>query len=246
MKKHFMKQRTTEWFMVRIGICTASEFKNLVTPEFKIRSWSTEMPNTYLAAKLSEKWKGEPDEGYSSFAMEQGEIRENQAIPWYEDVFEVEIERVGFITTDDGRIGASPDGLIGAKRGIEIKVPLPKTHVRYLLKRELPDEYEAQVHGNILVADAEGWAFMSWRPEFPKLVMQVERDEEKCKVLQGALWDFSERFEKAWARLLDMNGGPPPPPPTIEIDEDGTVIKTLAGYSEAVKEQSRKIMESLK
>lgn len=241
-----MPQRTPEWFQVRIGIPTASEFKNLVTPEFSIRSWATEMPNTYLAAKLSEKWKGEPDEGYSSFAMEQGEIRENQAIPWYEDVFEVEIERVGFITTDDGRSGASPDGLIGLKGGLEIKVPLPKTHVRYLLKRELPDEYETQVHGSIFVADAKGWAFVSWRPEFPKLVMHIARDEKKLKVLQAALWDFSERFEKGWSRLLELHGGPPPPPPTIEVDEDGTIIKTMAGYSEAVKRQSQEILKGLR
>ncbi len=230
MKIHDCKQGSEKWLRLRMRIPTASEFGNLVTPEFKIRPWSTEMPNTYLAEKIAEAWSGELTSDAATYSMEQGSIREHQAIPWYEGMYDNPVTRVGFITTDDGKIGASPDGLIAPNRGIEVKNPEPKTHAKYLIKRTLPEKYGPQVHGCIMVADADGWVFLSWRHNYPKLVVPVERDDKKIAVLREAIDEFNARFEKAWALLLDMNGGPPPEPPVTDIADDGTITRTIPGF----------------
>jgi hypothetical protein len=44
--------------------------------------------------------------------MEYGSGTEEEARNWYAFQHDVEVQQVGFITTDDGRLGCSPDGLI--------------------------------------------------------------------------------------------------------------------------------------
>jgi len=56
----------------------------------------------------------------------------------------MELELVGFITTDDDNLGCSPDALSeGRREGLEIKCPTPPTHVGHML--DGPDQaYKAQ------------------------------------------------------------------------------------------------------
>ena len=49
-------QGSIEWMQARAGIPTASEFDNLVTPKWEVRTG--QMPKTYLARKLAEWWQG--------------------------------------------------------------------------------------------------------------------------------------------------------------------------------------------
>lgn len=240
MKKIDCIQGKEQWHRERMCRPTASEFKYLVTPKWEIRKWTTEMPNTYLAAKLAERWKGEPNEGFYSAAMEQGSLREKQAIPWYEGIYDAEIERVGFVASDDGRIGCSPDGMFPDGSPLELKVPEPKNHTKYLLAGVVPEEYTVQVQGEILVCEKDHGTFMSWRPDFPKLVVQVSQIDEAKKALREALAAFLAKFDEGWRRLVEMNGGElPPPPPTIERGEDGSVTKTMAGRESEVTQWLR-------
>ena len=229
MKILNVKQGSAEWLEARMGICTSSELKNLITPKMEPRKWSTEMPNTYLAAKLSEKWRGEPDEGFVTADMENGSIREHQAIPWFEGIYEVPIKRVGFVVSDDGSFGFSPDGMFADGGGIECKIPSPKTHAKYLLAGEVvPDGYLPQVHGSIYGAGSAYWKFLSWRPDFPKLVVNTERNEVFCATIAEAVEEFNERFGRAWKRLVEMNGGEPERPKIeTEMGSDGSVTKRI-------------------
>lgn len=207
---------SVDWMLARSGIPTASEFDALVTPDFKIRMG--EMPTTYLSKKLAEAWQGGPLPGFNVFDMDQGRILEDEAKPWFELEYNQTVERVGFITTDDGRVGCSPDGLLGEDSGIEIKCPHAETHIRYLLNGGLPKDYAAQVHGSMFVTGRKEWKFLSYRRHFPALLITVERDAEIQKVLAHALSEFLKRFDAGMARLAEINGGPParrkvsPPP----------------------------------
>ena len=111
MKIHEAAQGTQAWLEARAGIPTASEFDALITPLWKIRTG--EGVTSYIARKLAEKWGGPlPSFGGSgqiSWAMEQGQILETEVIPWYEYETGEQIQRVGFITTDDEKAGCSPD-----------------------------------------------------------------------------------------------------------------------------------------
>lgn len=232
MKILDVRQGSPEWLAARMGLVTASELKYLLTPKCEPRKWSTEMPNTYLASKLSEKWSGEPDEGFVTEAMENGSIREKQAVPWYEGIFEVRIHPVGFIITDEGTFGASPDGMFDDGAGIEVKVPKRKTHTKYLLADGVPDEYLPQVHGCIFATGAAYWKFLSWNVGFPNHIVTVERDEAAMLRIAEAVADFSERFRRGFERMVDMNWGELPAPPKFEteIGANGTVTRRVADH----------------
>lgn len=198
---HDCIQGSAEWLKLRAGIPTASEFHRLVSPKWKIRTGDG--PNTFMCEKLAEKWTGMPLPQTGGFgALEQGTILEEEALPFYSLTTGREVNRVGFITTDDGRIGCSPDGLMTGG-GIEIKCPMAHTHVAYLLDGVVPDDYLAQVHGAMLVTGAESWEFMSYRRNFPPLHVTVKRDDEIQKVLRTALDDFLSAFDAAFARLKE-------------------------------------------
>ncbi len=201
------QQKSGEWMIARSGIPTASEFDSLVTPLFEIRKG--DMPTSYLAKKLAERWLGGPLAGFGTFDMDQGNILEEEAIPFYSLEFGEQIEQVGFITTDNGQIGASPDGLFADRTGIEIKCPEAHTHCKWLLNGEIPKEHAAQVHGSMFVAEAESWKFFSYRRHFPPFVVTVERDEEIQEKIAEALEAFVAKLDRAFQRLTELNGGPP-------------------------------------
>jgi len=204
---HQDEQSSVDWLYDRAGVITASEFSEIVDTKFEPRTGET--PKTYMAAKLAERWIQGPLMGFSSFATEQGNVLEDEARPWFELTYECEVQRVGLVTTDDGRIGCSPDGLIGKEGGIEIKCPEPTAHVKYLLAGELPKQYSAQVHGSMLVTGRPWWRFVSYRRRFPALVLQVNRDEKIISKLQAALDEFLEDYDAAYEKLVERNGGPP-------------------------------------
>lgn len=205
---HDVKQGSIEWMLLRAGIATASEFDQLLTPEFKIRTG--DMPKTYLAKKVAEAWLGGPLPTFRGGDMEQGQFLETEAIPWYELEFGVEVQRPGLITTDDKRSGCSPDGVIaGANCGLEIKCPEAHTHVRYLLSGNVPKDYLCQVHGGMYVTGFQSWVFLSYRRHFPALRIVVARDEEIQAQIAEAMEDFLVEFDFAMARMAELNGGPP-------------------------------------
>lgn len=206
MKIHDVKQGSIEWLLLRSGIPTASEFHALVTPLWKVKTG--EAPETYLHKKLAEWWTGAPLTTFYGASMEQGNVLEDEAIPWYELEFNQKINRVGFITTDDGKVGCSPDGLLDGG-GIEIKSPEAHTHVGYVLSGDLPKDYATQVQGAMYVTGGDWWRFVSYRRGFPKLVLKVERDEKAQEAIGEALARFLEVFEDAKAAMISLNGGPP-------------------------------------
>lgn len=208
MKTHECTQGSAEWFKLRAGIPTASEFHRLVTPKWKIKTGDG--PHTFMCEKLAEKWTGMPLPQVQGFgALEQGTIIEEEARPYFELTTGREIQQVGFITTDDGRIGCSPDGIFADGGGIEIKAPQAHTHVGYLLENAVPEDYLAQVHGAMLVTGADSWEFLSYRRHFPPLHVTVRRDEQIQKVLRMALDVFLESFDAAYEKLAATEGRTP-------------------------------------
>ena len=207
MKVHNeFQQNSLEWLVARAGIPTASEFDNLVTPEWKIRTGAT--PRSYIARKLAEAWLGGPLPGHMTIDMDIGRILESEAIPYYELTTNQQVQRVGFITTDDGKVGCSPDGMLDGC-GLEIKCPAAHTHVGYLLNGTLPKEYAAQVHGGMFVTGFDRWVFMSYCRRFPPLILTVKRDEGIQETLLEATGLFLADFECAWGELVERNGGLP-------------------------------------
>jgi hypothetical protein len=202
-----ISQGSLEWLAARAGVATASEFDSLVTPEFKLRTGDT--PKNYVAQKLAEAWLGSPIAGHCTIDMDAGRILEEEARPYAALVLGVDITQVGFITTDDGRVGCSPDGLIGDDGGIEIKCPRPDTHTKYLLNGGVPKNYMAQVHGSIYVSERKWWKFISYCRGMPPLIVHVDRDPAIMERIDDALAVFRAEFDVGMEKLVELNGGPP-------------------------------------
>ncbi len=203
MKIHDVQQGTLEWTKLHFGIPTASGMDNLLTPEFELRKG--ELPKTYVFKKVAEKLQGRPliDLSASSFMLEQGMIIEEEARPWFELEYDTKVHQVGFVSTDDGRFGCSPDGLIG-DCGLEIKSPAAHTHVKYLVNGVLPKEYAAQVYGSMFATGFKKWIFVSYRRGFPALVLEIQREEKAMTMIEAAINGFHFDFARAMERISNI------------------------------------------
>lgn len=208
MKIHSCQQQSLEWLQLRAGVVTASEIDSLVSETFQVRKGK--IPTSYLAQKLAEKWMGGPIADFCSVDMEIGKILENEVLPRLELDLNQDIQRVGFITNDDGQIGCSPDGLIGEDEGLEIKCPQSKNHIAYLLAGEIPPDYVCQVQFSLFVTGRKRWRFVSYHRRMPMLVKTVEPDKNAFDAFDEALEAFLGKMESGWARLVEMNGGREP------------------------------------
>lgn len=192
-----------EWLTARSGLLTASEASDLFTGEMKPRTG--EMPKSLLYRKLAEIWTGGPLPGHQTILMEIGHVLEDEAIPWITYEFGDKVERVGFITTDDGRCGCSPDGMTD-NWGWEIKSPTPQVHAKYLDRCEVPGDYLPQIHFSMFVTGAPFWKFVSYHRRFPKLVKHVERDEKIQAVIAETVESFLTELESKVKKLEEMAG----------------------------------------
>lgn len=215
MKIHDCAQGTLEWLALRCGIVTASEADALISPLGKIRTGDG--VQTYLCQKVAERWIQAPIETFDSWAMEAGKILEERARPWLAlelDKHGLEIGQVGFITDDAETIGCSPDGLIydeeNCVAGVEIKCPMAKTHVSYLINGGLPKAYVAQVQASLFVTKLPEWKFVSYHVAFPKLVLSIKPDPDFHEQLEDALLCFNNSLHDAFEMVCAANGGPPP------------------------------------
>lgn len=223
MREVNVQQGSQEWLQARVGIITASELSNLLTPA-KLEISEGAAVESYLAYKLAERWRGEPLPSFSGGNMEQGTILEPELLSSFEFDTGLTIRKVGFCLTDDGSMGCSPDGLLDPDEGCEVKNPLPQTHVSYLLAGTLPRQYGPQCHGCLYVTGRKQWRFVSARRGFPRFEVIVKRDEKIMATIHKAVTTFNKRLNDAYARLVDLNGGEP----VREVVE----TRTLAGYED--------------
>jgi exodeoxyribonuclease (lambda-induced) len=206
-----VEQGSVDWLLLRAGKITASEMDALITPLGKVRDGDG--VQTYLTQKLVERWTGGPlPQLQGIFDVEQGQILEERAKPAFTIHTGLEIQNAAFIETDDGRAGCSPDAMIGETSGVEIKCPTMPIHVGYLLAGKLPKQYVAQVQGSMWVTGCHTWHFFSYSRQLPPLHLVIGRDENFHRALAVAVEDFLKTMDAAFARLVELNGGPPKRP----------------------------------
>ncbi len=193
------KQNSPEWLAARLGKVTASEIDSLVSPTGEIRKGKGVA--TFLYAKLAEKLLGYSLNDWTSQAAEHGSIMETEARPWY--VFDrgVTVDTPGFCTTDDGKFGCSPDGLVGTDGGLELKCFQPPNALRVLLENKIPDENLMQVHMSLFVTGRAWWDWVSYSRQFPAVVIRVNRDEAIIDNIKTALTAFQIRLDAAYYKI---------------------------------------------
>lgn len=231
-KLHNVIQGTSEWLNLRAGIPTASEFDSILTPKGKPSASAERL----LFSLLAERIMGRPRIEAVSTWMNRGQEMEQDAVSFYELTREVETVPIGFITNQEGTIGASPDRLVGDDGLLEIKVPAEHTHVSYLLKKAVDQAYYPQVQGQLWISERTWLDIMSWHPEMPPALIRVERDEEFISLLAAAVGEFSKLLENCSHELVErgwIKAWPLPREIRLESDKQ----EEDAAYAEWLKRE---------
>lgn len=185
-------QGTAEWHEARRGIVTASCFKDVLAKgQGKTRT-------KYLYTLAGEIITGEVQDGYSNAHMERGHEFEDHARQQYAFENDVQIEQVGFIRR--GRIGCSPDGLVGGDGMTEVKSKLPHLQIDVLERGKMPPEHYAQVQGQLWIADRAWCDFISYWPGLPLFVGRVDRDEKYIADMAAEIERFIEDLDALAAK----------------------------------------------
>lgn len=187
----------SDWQKARLGKITASRFGDV--KRLKNGEWG-ETALSYLYDLVGEHLTGSP----------AGSFGGNSATDWGN---EYEAEALREYTRRTGRkvktgqnfiehpelalVGGTPDGLIGEKGIIEVKCPFTfKNHLRTVINRTVPEEYRAQVHGQIWLSGRQWCDFVSYDPRIPKgnparlVIVRVERNPMILNDLSNTIGDF--------------------------------------------------------
>jgi hypothetical protein len=199
MRLYRVEQGSVEWYRRRLGIPTSSNFHKIVTPA----GAPSKQAIKYLYRLVAERLLHETMDDEIGFVkwVQNGKENEPYAVKQFQFANQIELEPGGFVTTNDGRIGASPDRIFkGHKESLEIKSPAPWTQLQYLLEGP-EDAYIAQTQGHLLVGDEfDAVHFYSYNPRTPSFHRVVLRDPHYQSILAAALDQFCDVLDKTTER----------------------------------------------
>lgn len=188
-----VSQSSPEWYELRRGIPTASEFSTILS--------NGKGHERYLNDLAGELLSGEIRETFQSAAMARGKEMEAEARDHYARTRFADVKQCGFVRRKlpSGRyVGCSPDGLIEADRSVlEIKTMKPGLMVE--LKKhgngKMPTEHVAQCQGALWVT---GWSAVTliiyYRGMPWALSYTVKRDEVFIEQLAKQVESFDHKL----------------------------------------------------
>lgn len=186
-------QGTDEWYSVRLGKFTASDFHVMLG--------KSQSKTDKLWEVVFERITHNTDqENFTTFAMERGKILEVEARRLYSAIGETEIRETGFVEPDKdnpwyGFVGVSPDGLVGEDGGLEIKSPLGKNFLQWTKVNEdgirtveyIKPEYKTQVELTLMITGREWWDFCYYHPLLGIAVKRITSDPELREKITNSL-----------------------------------------------------------
>lgn len=224
---HDIPQGDIQWFAVRAGIPTASQFHRIVQPGGEPRFKKNGEPYKSSAGELADgRWiyafelAAERLLGESKMPLdglrwiERGKFLEGDAVSHYEFTRGRKTAKVGFITPDHGRWGCSPDRLVVGGDGdpleaLEIKCPSAPKHLEYFIAGP-GTNYKCQVQGSLMTTGFDCWWFQSYHPQLPEVLMRFDRDEAFIAKLQSGLEQFCDEIDEVVERIKEAGYVPTP------------------------------------
>jgi len=165
--RHEVEQGTEDWFSLRFGRATSSNFGTIMANYGK--AFGAPARDYALKIVLEGMSGTNVTESFSNGWMEQGTEREPLAIMAYEEANFIEVKSGAFYSHDSLPFGGSPDGIIEiGNGGIEVKCPKFNTHYATIKRGGYDPSYKWQLIGNIWLCDLDFIDFISYCPEFPE------------------------------------------------------------------------------
>jgi hypothetical protein len=200
-----MIQGSDEWFRARKGRITASNADRILTPGGKDSSqW-----DSYAIELVAECIRPDETPAFIGNAhTDRGNELEAEARALFAETMKLEVTEVGFITRSDGIVGCSPDGLIyrdgNPVAGVELKCPLAKNHLSYLVDGEIPKAYIPQVHFSMAITGLP-WYFLSYCPGMAPHIALAKPDAYTAK-MKDAVDRFLIYYSERRRQLLRIAG----------------------------------------
>ena len=194
----YMEQCSPEWFELRAGRPTASEFDKIVTSTGK----TSTQRQAYLYRLAGEMVLGTTEQTHETPWMARGKELEAEARAVYQMENETEVDQVGFCLHDSEKFGCSPDGLIGDDGGLEIKCPSLAVFVEYTIGGRVPSKYVMQVQGSLLVTGRKWWDFFAYYPGMKPFIFRAEPIIRIQRILNDELDLFCEDLETVTKKLM--------------------------------------------
>ena len=200
------EQGSAAWLYERVGYVTASRFGSVIA---KTKAGKpTAEREKYLMELVIERITGQPQDHFTSSAMQWGVDQEKASRMDYEAATGRIIEEVGFIKHPTlPMVGGSPDGLIGDDGGWESKSPFNTANHVYTLLQGMPEEHIPQVQGLMWITGREWWDFQSFDPRLPepicRYVQRVPRDEKYIAAMEADIITFCAEVAALTKQLSD-------------------------------------------
>lgn len=174
---HTCEQRSQDWYALRAGIPTASEFSRLITSD-GTRSKSAD---GYALTLAGEMFAGKTLDTFEGTSWtERGREMEDEAIRRYQFDRDLDVDPVGFVTDDAKRTGCSPDGFVGKDGLVEVKCLKAENHIKAILYFQkhgrCPTDYVQQTQGQLWICERLWCDLIFYHPELPLLVIKQVPD----------------------------------------------------------------------
>jgi hypothetical protein len=206
-----MDQHSQEWWDARLGKVTASRIGDLMARNQPrkgktVGEWSAKR-NNYLAEKVAERVTGKPRDRKKVASLDHRLELEPDARAAYEFYYERDVVTAGFI--DHPRIpyaGASPDGLVDTKGGVEIKCLDPEGHIELITAGGIDQDYLYQCQFGMACTDRLWWDFVAFCPEMPEegnlWVQRIDRDDDLIASIESHVIEFLAEVDQKVAKVL--------------------------------------------
>lgn len=202
-------QGSIDWRRKRAGHATASRFCDILAVS-KRDGKPLKARDDYLMTLVCERLTGEPEQSASSFSMAWGTDAEAFARKEYElhtgsIVQEVDFKKHPTLSW----IGASSDGLVGNRGGIEIKSPYNSSvHLR-TIEKGMPEEHMPQVQGGMCVLELDWIDFISYDPRMNSnlkiCIQRVYRDQAYINALEEHVLQFLDEVQQKVDQFLSIS-----------------------------------------
>lgn len=201
---HTAPQGSAEWLAARVGVITASRFKDA---RDKLKNGNPgSRQNAYAFDLARERVGGKAPEVYQNAAMRFGSEQEPVARMEYEARTGQLVYEAGFAVTEDGAFGVSVDGLIGSDGVWEAKTMVSSDTLFTAVVDGDVSAYRDQCMGALWLTGRQWVDLVLWAPDLASIgrdmtVIRIERNQAEIDALEADLLTFWRRVQTLESKL---------------------------------------------